>query len=61
MNTICQVISLSLQQMNKCFLNLSDLIQIVFDDLKYSKHVLTTEDVKEALKDVKVLGKSDIK
>ena len=47
--------------MNKCFLNFSDLIQIVFDDLKYSKHVLTTEDVKEAFKDVKVLGKSDIK
>ncbi|RMX38527.1 hypothetical protein pdam_00010229 [Pocillopora damicornis] len=35
--------------------------EIVFDDLKYSKHVLTTEDVKEAFKDVKVLGKSDIK
>ena len=37
------------------------LIQIVFDDEKYGKHVLTTEDIKEACKDVKVLGKSDIK
>lgn len=40
---------------------LSLVNEIVFDDLKYSKHVLTTEDVKEAFKDVKVLGKSDIK
>ena len=37
------------------------LIQIVFDDEKYGKHVLTTEEIKEACKDVKVLGKSDIK
>lgn len=40
---------------------LSLVNEIVFDDLKYSKHVLTTEDIKEAFKDVKVLGKSDIK
>lgn len=37
------------------------LIQIVFDDEKYAKHVMTTEEIKEACKDVKVLGKSDIK
>ena len=42
-------------------LSLSFLIQIVFDDEKYGKHVLTTEEIKEACKDVKVLGKSDIK
>jgi len=37
------------------------LIQIVLDDEKYGGHVLTTEEIKEAFKDIKVLGKSDIK
>ncbi|XP_020613519.1 pre-rRNA processing protein FTSJ3-like isoform X2 [Orbicella faveolata] len=40
---------------------LSVVNEIVFDDEKYGKHVLTTEEIKEACKDVKVLGKSDIK
>ncbi|KAJ7373969.1 pre-rRNA processing protein ftsj3 [Desmophyllum pertusum] len=40
---------------------LSLVNEIVFDDLKYAKHIMTTEDIKEACKDIKVLGKSDIK
>ena len=36
-------------------------LQIVFDEEKYSKHVNTTNDIKECCKDVKVLGKTEIK
>lgn len=40
---------------------LSAVNEIVFDDKKYTEHSLTTEEIKEACKDIKVLGKSDIK
>ncbi|KAJ7311008.1 hypothetical protein OS493_039961 [Desmophyllum pertusum] len=36
--------------------------QIVFDDLKYAKHIMTTEDIKESfVKISKFLEKSDTK
>ncbi|CAH3192030.1 unnamed protein product [Porites evermanni] len=40
---------------------LSAVNEIIFDDKKYTEHNLTTVEVKEACKDIKVLGKSDIK
>lgn len=40
---------------------LSAVNEIVFDDKTYTEHSLTTEEIKEACKDIKVLGKSDIK
>ncbi|XP_015762200.1 PREDICTED: pre-rRNA processing protein FTSJ3-like [Acropora digitifera] len=40
---------------------LSAVNEIVFDEEKYSKHVQTTNDIKECCKDVKVLGKTEIK
>ncbi|XP_068747596.1 pre-rRNA 2'-O-ribose RNA methyltransferase FTSJ3-like isoform X2 [Montipora capricornis] len=40
---------------------LSAINEIVFDDKKYEEHVMTTDDIKESVKDIKVLGKSDIK
>ncbi|CAH3167195.1 unnamed protein product [Porites evermanni] len=40
---------------------LSAVNEIMFDDKKYTEHNLTTVEVKEACKDIKVLGKSDIK
>lgn len=52
---------LYLQVSKKMIFHYLFFLQIVFDDEKFGKHVLTTEEVKEACKDVKVLGKSDIK
>ncbi|XP_074637139.1 pre-rRNA 2'-O-ribose RNA methyltransferase FTSJ3-like [Acropora palmata] len=40
---------------------LSAVNEIVFDEEKYSKHVNTTDDIKECCKDVKVLGKTELK
>ncbi|KAK2562387.1 pre-rRNA 2'-O-ribose RNA methyltransferase FTSJ3 [Acropora cervicornis] len=40
---------------------LSAVNEIVFDEEKYSKHVKTTDDIKECCKDVKVLGKTELK
>lgn len=40
---------------------LSAVNEIIFDDKKYTEHNLTTVEVKEACKDIKVLGKSDVK
>lgn len=40
---------------------LSAVNEIIFDDKKYTEHNLTTVEVKEACKDIKVLVKSDVK
>jgi len=40
---------------------LSLVNEIVFDDKRYTEHSLTTDEIKEACKDIKLLGKSDIK
>ena len=46
---------------NECFTNTSWVLQVVLDTDFIAKHAETTAEIEECLKDIKVLGKKDIR